>query len=146
MDKLKIASEKLNKEISWMIGIWTGDNWSNREGSVIKNNKRTSGKFGINNNDKEIIERFRKGLKNELGIQRIKIDVQMPRHIDFDKNKIKSEMSILFKINREHINVYKGSPWRKHIGYAVYTNNTNLLRNINAEIYKRLILLIILLN
>lgn len=128
----------LNKEVSWMIGIWVGDNWSNREGSVIKNNKKSSGKFGINGNDQENIKRFISGLRNEFSINNIKIDIQIPRDVILDKEKNKKMASVNFGINKNNINAYFGSPWRRKTGYAVYTSNTVLLRIINNEIYKKL--------
>jgi hypothetical protein len=121
-----------------MIGLWIGDNWSNREGSVLKGTKRSSGKFGINNNDKENIERFRKGLKTQFRIKNIKLDVQVPRKMQIDKEKRKKRASRDFGICEKNANVYFGSPWRKSIGYAIYTNNTVLLRIITNEIYSKL--------
>ncbi len=129
---------QLNKEVSWMIGFWIGDNWSNREGSVIKNNKRSSGKFGINNNDKENIVRFKKGLRNQFKIKNIKIDVQIPRNLELKKEIHKKRASRSFGVREKNINVYFGSPWRKKIGYAIYTNNTVLLRVVTNEIYRKL--------
>jgi len=128
----------LNKEVSWMIGMWIGDNWSNREGSVLKENKRSSGKFGINNNDEENIKRFLKDLRKELKIRNVKIDVQIPRNTELEKEIQRKRASRKFGIREERINVYFGSPWRRNIGYAVYTNNTFLLRVITNEIYKKL--------
>lgn len=129
---------ELNKEVSWMIGVWTGDNWSSREGTVVRNGKRSSGRFGIISNDEEIIQRFLQGLKMNFKITRIKIDVQVPRNQVIEKEKIKKYVSEKFGIEVENINVYKGSPWRRKIGLAVYTNNTGLLRVINKEIYQKL--------
>lgn len=129
---------ELNKEASWMIGFWVGDNWSNREGSVFKNGKRSSGKFGINNNDVENIIRFKKGLMKEFGIKNIKIDIQIPKSDELNKKKSRSIASSTFRINQNDVNVYFGSPWRRNVGYAVYTNNTFLLRIVTNEIYRNL--------
>ena len=128
----------LNREVSWMIGIWIGDNWSSKEGSVIKRGIKSSGKFGINNNDKENIIRFRRGLRDEFDIKNIRLDVQIPRCEELKKELNKRRASKSFGIPKDKINVYFGSPWRKNIGYAVYTNNTVLLRIVTNEIYKKL--------
>ena len=129
---------ELNSEVSWMIGVWAGDNWSSKEGTVIRGGQKSSGRFGINNNDEEVIQRFLQGLKSQFKITKIKIDVQIPRNLIIDKENIKLEVSKKFGIEPENINVYRGSPWRRRIGFAVYTNNTALLRFVNKEIYKKL--------
>jgi len=129
---------ELNSEVSWMIGVWAGDNWSSKEGTVIRGGQKSSGRFGINNNDEEVIQRFLQGLKSQFKITKIKIDVQIPRNLIIDKENIKLEVSKKFGIEPENINVYRGSPWRRKIGFAVYTNNTALLRFVNKEIYKKL--------
>lgn len=121
-----------------MIGLWTGDNWGSREGTIMRKGQKSSGRFGINNNSEEVIERFLQGLKTQFKITKIKIDVQVPRSQEVDKEKIKREVSKKFGIEIENINVYKGSPWRRNLGYAIYTNNTALLRVVNVEIYKKL--------
>ncbi|MBL7169472.1 MAG: hypothetical protein ISS48_00455 [Candidatus Aenigmarchaeota archaeon] len=132
----------MNKEVSWMIGFWVGDNWSGREGSVIIKNKKSSGRFGVVNNDKENIKKFLEGLKNEFGIKNIKLDIQIPRHKELEKERYKERNSKIFGIYKENINVYFGSSWRKRIGYIIYTNNTVLLRIITNEIYKNLLVLV----
>ena len=134
----KPSEIQMNNEVSWMIGFWIGDNWSNREGSVVRRGKRSSGKFGINNNDEENISRFLKGLRNQFGINNIKIDVQVPRNQKLRKEVLRDEVSKRFGIDPSHVNVYFGSPWRKKIGYTVYTNNTFLLRLVFNEIYKKI--------
>lgn len=129
---------ELNSEVSWMIGVWAGDNWSSKEGTVIRGGQKSSGRFGINNNDEEVIQRFLHGLKSQFKITKIKIDVQIPKNLIIDKENIKLEVSKKFGIEPENINVYRGSPWRRRIGFAIYTNNTALLRFVNKEIYKKL--------
>jgi phosphoenolpyruvate synthase/pyruvate phosphate dikinase len=129
---------ELNSEVSWMVGVWAGDNWSSKEGTVIRGGQKSSGRFGINNNDEDVIQRFLQGLKSQFKITKIKIDVQIPRNLIIDKENIKLEVSKKFGIEPENINVYRGSPWRRKIGFAVYTNNTALLRFVNKEIYKKL--------
>ena len=54
-----------------MIGVWTGDNFGNRKGTVVRKGKRSSGRFGIINNDKQIIKRFLKGLEKELNVKKL---------------------------------------------------------------------------
>jgi hypothetical protein len=123
-----------------MIGFWLGDNYSSREGTKsMKNGKRTSGRFGVISNDKEVILRFLAGMRNELKIERIKIDVQIPRNFSIDEHDIKNKVAKEFGITSNNIIVYKGSPWRRKIGYAVYTNHTNLQRYIYQEIYLKMI-------
>jgi predicted transcriptional regulator len=123
-----------------MIGFWLGDNYSSREGTkFMKNGKRTSGRFGVISNDKEVILRFLAGMRSELKIERIKIDVQIPRNFSIDEQDIKNKVSKEFGITPNNIIVYKGSPWRRKIGYAVYTNDTNLQRYIYQEIYLKMI-------
>lgn len=130
----------LSKELSWMIGFWLGDNCSSREGTkLMKNGKRTSGRFGVISNDKEVILRFLSGMKNELKIERIKIDVQIPRDFSINEQNIKDKVAKEIGISSNNIIVYKGSPWRRKIGYAIYTNDTNLLRYIYQEIYLKMI-------
>lgn len=128
----------INKEVAWMIGVWLGDNFSPRMGTVMRNGITSSGRFGIVNNDKEVIHRFRVGLKREFRIERVKIDIQIPRQGRFDKKRLISSSSREFGISRKNVNLYCGSPWRKNIGYAVYTNNTMLSRIIYSRIYKKL--------
>ena len=129
----------INREVSWMIGVWLGDNFSSREGTVKrKNGLVSSGRFGIVNNDKEIIIRFKEGLKKEFKIQRIKIDIQIPRQGRFDRDNLIMSSSREFGIEGKNINLYYGSPWRKNIGYAVYTNNTTLTRIIYRHIYRKI--------
>ena len=129
---------ELNREVSWMLGMWIGDNWSSKEGTVIRNGQRSSGKFGINSNDEEVIQRFLEGLRREFKVTKIKIDVQVPRNQETNKEKIKEDVAKKFGIEIENVNVYRGSPWRKKTGFAVYTNNTALLRVVNKEIYQKL--------
>ncbi|MBN2330359.1 MAG: hypothetical protein JXC85_00955 [Candidatus Aenigmarchaeota archaeon] len=128
----------INEEVAWMIGVWIGDNFSPRKGTVMRNGITSSGRFGIVNNDKELIHRFRVGLKREFRIERVKIDIQIPREGRFNREKLISSSSREFGLIRKDINLYCGSPWRKNIGYAVYTNNTMLLRIIYSHIYKKL--------
>jgi DNA-binding transcriptional ArsR family regulator len=119
-----------------MIGFWLGDNCSSREGTkFMKNGKRTSGRFGVISNDKEVILRFLSGMRSELKIERIKIDVQIPRNFSIDEQNIKDRVAKEFGVTSNNIIVYKGSSWRRKIGYAVYTNDTTLQRYIYQEIY-----------
>jgi hypothetical protein len=121
-----------------MIGFWLGDNFGNREGTVIRKGKRSSGRFGVVSNDKEVIQRFLAGMKSEFGITKIKIDIQIPQNVEADKEQLKKETAEKFGIPLSDINAYRGSPWRRKIGYTVYTNDTQLLRLINQEIYTKL--------
>lgn len=144
MERIKLESIQipLSKELSWMIGFWLGDNWSSRKGIVVRRGKRSSGRFGVISNDDEVIRRFLSGMKSELKITKIKVDVQFPRNLKVDREQLKKETAQKFGIPLGDVNAYKGSPWRRKIGYTAYTNDTNLLRLINQEIYNELLELI----
>lgn len=118
--------------------MWIGDNLSSREGSVVSTRGRSSGKFGIINNDEENIRRFTRGLRDDFKIENIKLDIHIPQGVGLEKRNHKKRASKIFGIRSEHISVYYSSPWRKKIGYGIYTNNTALLRIVNNEIYKKL--------
>src|SRR3989344_2382538 len=119
---------KYDKELSWLIGFWTGDNFSSREGTVIRNGKRASGRFGINSNDTEIVKRAIEVMKIRLKQKKIRILVQIPQKCKVSKSKLCSQTSKIFNINETMISVYRGSKWRRKIGYAAYVNNTELQR------------------
>lgn len=130
---------RINKvELSWAIGVWLGDNSSSREGSVIRNNKRSSGKFGIINNDLSTIRRFMSFLKLIKGLSKIKLDVQVPKNTRDNFEEVKVFASKTFDVEKENISVYEGSPWRRQVGYVIYVNNTALLRAIYSEVFLKL--------
>jgi hypothetical protein len=108
----------------------------------MKNGKKTSGRFGVISNDKEVILRFLSGMRDGLKIGRIKIDVQIPRDFSINEQNIKDRVAKEIGIPSDNVIVYKGSPWRRKIGYAVYTNDTNLQRYIYQEIYLKMFELI----
>lgn len=131
------VSSRLNEDVSWLTGIWTGDNFSSREGTVIRNGKPTSGRFGIVSNDAELIRHAMRVLRSELDQRKVRIDVQLPRNRRYSKSKLRLETARKFGISKDRILVYNGSEWRRNIGYAVYVNNTELLRSFSA-VYRSL--------
>ena len=97
MERIKLESIQipLSKELSWMIGFWLGDNWSSRKGIVVGRGKRSSGRFGVISNDDEVIRRFLSGMKSELKITKIKVDVQFPRNLKVDREQLKKETNTI---------------------------------------------------
>lgn len=112
----------LNKNLLWLTGVWVGDNFGARGGSKpTKKGLKTSGRFGIVNNDINIINRAIEVMK-EIGLKNIKIDGYLPR------NNTEKLSYLNKKLKGIKVKFYNGSKWRKHIGFAVYVNNTSLLR------------------
>lgn len=116
----------IDSDLSWLIGVWYGDNFGAREGS--KNTVtgiKTSGRFGVINNDLDIIREVIFLIKKKLYIKEIFSDIITPRNYKFN---VDEHIKYFRNLGVKRINVFNGSEWRKNIGFAAYTNNTALLR------------------
>ncbi len=115
----------LDKDLIWLIGVWIGDNFGARGGSkpTTKRGLKTSGRFGIINNDLDIVKKAI-GVMKKIKLKNLRIDVQLPRDM---KTSIDSIQKMLYHKDLI-IRLQKASEWRREIGFAVYVNNTSLLR------------------
>ncbi len=112
----------ITADLMWLIGVWSGDNFGVRGGSKpTKIGIKTSGRFGVINNDLSIIRKVIKVMQ-DIGLRNIKIGISLPKNTKIDLTNFKKE----FK--RFEVKSYNGSDWRREIGFAVYVNNTSVLR------------------
>lgn len=118
----------LDSQMSWLIGLWVGDNFGSRTGTKINSNgMRSSGRFGIINNEPDLVKRSISVMRKQ-NLHALRLDVIVPPNTMVNRKKLINETQKKFNINRQYIRIYSGSPWRRNIGYAIYVNNTSILR------------------